>query len=230
MRFEGGGRERALLVRRHPTARALRLAVDPRDGRVTLTVPRRARERAALLWAESKRDWVEDALRALPPPAPIVDGMTLVAADEPLLLKWREDARGVRREGVQLHVGGPRELLAVRTLRWLRAEAARTLEADTRALAGAHGIEVSGVAVGDPRGRWGSCSSSGAIRYSWRLLLAPGFVRRAVVAHEVAHRFEMNHGPRFRARVEKLLEGSEAPARAWLRAHGSALHWFGREG
>ena len=89
---------------------------------------------------------------------------------------------------------------------------------------------MTGVAIGDPRGRWGSCASSGAIRYSWRLILAPRFVRRATVAHEVAHRVHMNHGPAFHALVAELWTKAIRRDRArWLRAHGAALHWVGRE-
>jgi hypothetical protein len=80
------------------------------------------------------------------------------------------------------------------------------------------------VGVGDPVSRWGSCSASGAIRYSWRLILAPDWVRRATVAHEVAHRVHMNHGPDFHALVERLLGGDRSRARLWLRRHGSGLH------
>ena len=35
--------------------------------------------------------------------------------------------------------------------------------------------------------RWGSCSDRKAIRINWRLVQAPDFVRRSVVAHEVGH-------------------------------------------
>ena len=61
------------------------------------------------------------------------------------------------------------------------------------------------VAIGDPKTRWGSCASSGTIRYSWRLILMPDFVRRSTVAHEVAHRLHMNHGAHF-YRVLALLD------------------------
>src|SRR3546814_3895389 len=59
------------------------------------------------------------------------------------------------------------------------------LSEETAFYAGRAGVIVSQVTVGDPRGRWGSCAASGAIRYSWRLILAPDHVRRATVAHEV---------------------------------------------
>jgi predicted metal-dependent hydrolase len=101
------------------------------------------------------------------------------------------------------------------------------LAAETRAFAGKRELKVERVAVGDQRSRWGSCSSTGAIRYSWRLIMAPDFVRRATVAHEVAHLVHMNHGRHFHALVAQLLEDDPAPARAWLRSHGAALHRIG---
>ena len=102
------------------------------------------------------------------------------------------------------------------------------LARETAEFAAKAGVSVGKVAVGDAKGRWGSCASTGVIRYSWRLILAPGFVRRATVAHEVAHRVHMNHGAAFHALVARLLDDDPAPARAWLRTHGAALHWFGR--
>ncbi|MFN3591934.1 MAG: M48 family metallopeptidase, partial [Thermaurantiacus sp.] len=113
---------------------------------------------------------------------------------------------------------------------WLKREAQRLLEAETRTLAARLGREVVRVTVRDPRSRWGSCSSAGAISYSWRLILAPEFVRRAVVAHEVAHLAEPNHGPGFWKLAEALLGDPQDDARAWLRAHGRGLHAWGREG
>ena len=84
------------------------------------------------------------------------------------------------------------------------------------------------VGIGDPLSRWGSCSSGGTIRYSWRLVMAPDFVRRATVAHEVAHLVHMNHGPVFHALVAELHGADPRPARLWLRREGAGLHGIGR--
>jgi predicted metal-dependent hydrolase len=104
------------------------------------------------------------------------------------------------------------------------------LVAETRTLADAHGIGVGSVTVGDPRSRWGSCTAAGDIRYSWRLIMAPSTVRHATVAHELAHRVHMDHGGAFHALVAELLGADPAPARAWLRRHGSSLYWVGAPG
>jgi len=227
--FSGGPHSRDLTVRRSPQARWMRLAVDPRDGTVRLTLPGRTALKSALAWAEGQRAWVEQALAELPVPHPIVPGAAIPFEDGALLLDWAPGhPRAIRREGGRLIAGGAHESLAPRVLRWLRTEALRTLTTETQAMASRAGVAVTQVAVGDPKARWGSCSSSGAIRYAWRLILAPPAVRQATVAHEVAHRLHMHHGPEFHAAVARLLGREPNAERAWLRAHGASLYWFGR--
>jgi predicted metal-dependent hydrolase len=124
--------------------------------------------------------------------------------------------------------GGPLETIEPRLLRWLKQQARVVLERETRACADKADVTVARIGIGDPLSRWGSCSESGSIRYSWRLILAPDWVLRATVAHEVAHRVHMNHGPAFHALVAGLFGADPAPARLWLRRHGAGLHRFGR--
>ena len=76
------------------------------------------------------------------------------------------------------------------------------------------------------RCRWGSCSPRGQLSFSWRLILAPRHVIDYVVAHEVAHLKELNHGPRFWKLTAELTRDVEG-ARAWLNQHGPALHRYG---
>jgi predicted metal-dependent hydrolase len=220
----------AIDVRRHPRARGLRLSVDPVSGRVRLTLPQRAPLKPALAWAEEQAGWIAAQRAKLPQALPFVPGATIPLGDEDVVLDHRAGASRVpHRDGDRLVSGGPEEGFSGRIARWLRREALRVLSAETAEFATKAGVTISVVAVGDPRGRWGSCSASGAIRYSWRLILAPSWVRRATVAHEVAHRIHMNHAPAFHALVAELLESDPSPARTWLRAHGARLHWFGRE-
>lgn len=226
--FGDGPLRRPLIVRRIASARRMRLSVDPRDGSVRLTLPRRASERAARAWAETQRAWVEHQLSLLPVPCPIVPGGRIPYRGEHILIDWSPGhSRIVRQEGDWLKVGGPIESVSRRVVAWMRREALRQLEAETRAVAARAGVTVGRVSVADPRSRWGSCSASGDIRYAWRLILAPPFVLSSTVAHEVAHRLHMDHSPAFRAAEARLLGTDPEPARQWLRQNGAALYWVG---
>lgn len=216
-------------VLRHPTARRTRLSVDPASGRVRLVVPRRAALKPALAWAEGKRDWIMAQRARLPRPVPYAVGTVLQVADTAITIVRDEGSRRtLLLDGDLLRVAGPADSLPRRVEAWLKRAALDLLTAETAECAARAGVSVAAVKVGDPRGRWGSCAAAGTIRYSWRLVLAPGYVRRAVVAHEVAHRIHMNHGPAFHRLVATLLNDDPEPARTWLRAHGAALHWVGR--
>lgn len=214
---------------RSARARSMRLTLDRTTGRAKLVVPRRAALKSAIVWAEEKRDWLAAQRATLPQAVPYAPGAVLTVDDAPLTITWTAGRRrAVVRDGDTLSLEGPVETVPRRVEAWLKRTALELLTEDTRHYARGAGVAVAHVAIGDPRGRWGSCASSGAIRYSWRLALAPSWVRRATAAHEVAHRIHMNHGPAFHALVAELYGADPTPARAWLRTHGAALHWVGR--
>jgi predicted metal-dependent hydrolase len=227
--FSGGTTTAILTISLSPRAKVMRLRVDPRTAQVILTVPRRVSRRRALDWAAGHRAWIEQALADIPPQAALQPGASVPLRGEPHLIDWDSSRpRTVNLEPGRIRIGGPLETLEARITRWLRREAQVLLEQETHEFAAKAGVSVTRVGVGDPLSRWGSCSSRGSIRYSWRLILAPDWVRRATVAHEVAHRVHLNHGREFHALVEDLLESDPKPARLWLRRHGASLHRLGR--
>jgi predicted metal-dependent hydrolase len=117
----------------------------------------------------------------------------------------------------------------------LIATARRELGRRARGLAARLGRKVTRIRVGDPASHWGSCSAAGSLSFSWRLILAPEPVLEIlapepvldyVVAHEVAHLSEMNHGPSF-WRLVGTLSPDSAVARDWLKRHRGRLLSYG---
>ena len=216
-------------LRTHPRARRLRLMLDEPRGVLRLTVPRRVSRGTALDWARQQSAWVATQLARIEPAEPLMAGATIPFDGGEVVLHWDEAApRTPRLADHRLTCGGPPERFGERIARWLRDEARRRLIDETRALTARSGIADAPVSVGDAGTRWGSCSVSGAIRYSWRLLLAPPEVRAYVVAHEVAHRVHMNHGAGFHALQARLYDGDVGAARLKLRRIGPRLKRVGR--
>ena len=226
-RIAAAGQEWPLRIVRHAAARRYRLVFDAVRGEVRLTIPRRAAERQALNWAREQAGWIAAQAGRGDGAVMVAPGARLPLRGEDRLIHWDSALpRRVTDDGARLTLGGPVETVGPRLARCLRAVALATLDRESRALADAHGIEVASVAVGDPRSRWGSCSADGRLRYSWRLILAPPHVLTATVAHEVAHRVHMHHGPEFHALVDVINGGPANAARTWLRAHGRGLHRY----
>lgn len=219
-------------VVRHPGARRMTLRVSRAGLRVT--VPPRARDAEVEAFLRESAGWIaRQRERIGPPPPPLADGDLLALLDGRLELAVGPAAGrpSARREGRRLVVAAHPGEVDGAVERWYRREAAKVIEARSRALAHRVGAAVAGVAIRDPRSRWGSCSGAGRLSFSWRLLLAPEAVLDYVVAHEVCHLVRPHHGPGFWAMVEKVAPGHGAP-RAWLREHGERLHagpaWPGR--
>jgi hypothetical protein len=85
------------------------------------------------------------------------------------------------------------------------------------------GINVDGVHVSSAKGRWGSCSSKGSINLSLYLVLLPRHLQDYVLQHELTHRLEMNHSPRFWARLDEVC-GSKAKAlRKEMRGYNTSF-------
>jgi predicted metal-dependent hydrolase len=207
----------------------MRLRLDEARERLTLTYPRRMSRRVALEWAGRQAEWVEAQLAQLLPGEPLCPGAKIPFEGRDIRLHWEQSLpRTPRLSADQLGCGGPEAAFAGRIERFLRAHARARLSAETIDAAQRAGVNVRSVAVGDASSRWGSCSASGAIRFNWRLILAPPHLLRWVVAHEVAHRRHMDHGPDFRALEADLYGGNVAAARAELRALGVRLKRVGR--
>ena len=84
------------------------------------------------------------------------------------------------------------------------------------------GVDFGRISVRKQHSKWGSCSSQGNLSFNCLLLLAPEEVLDYVVVHELCHRLEMNHSPRFWAHVRRVLPNYES-SRRYLRENGAAL-------
>lgn len=210
-------------------ARRIRLRFDERNGFLKLTYPHGMTKRTALNWAASQKGWVERQLRSILPPEPFDPGAVIPLGDEQIELCWSESASRVPKlEFGKLISGGPIDGFPGRIERFLKRQAIDLLSLETAEFAAKAGIAPVSVNIGDAGTRWGSCSSTKRIRYSWRLVFAPAEARRFVVAHEVAHLIHLDHSREFKALEQKLYEGDVAAARALLRRVGPRLRRLGR--
>ena len=213
----------AVTLRRSGRARRLSLRVSRLDGRVSLTLPTRTPEHEGIAFLQSKEEWLRKQLGGLEPSVAVQVGGTVMFAGEERTVLQQAHA-GVRLTEAGIAVSGTRP--AGPQLRaFLRNAAREALVAASDRHAAALGRPYTRITLRDTRSRWGSCTTDGALMYSWRLIMAPPEVLDYVAAHEVAHLAEMNHGPAFWRIVEGLCP-DHRDRRAWLRRHGDRLHRF----
>ena len=219
-------------IRRHRHARRYTLRIQATTREVIITIPPRGTLKEAREFAQKHGGWIAARLGRLPEAAPFADGVTVPVRGVPHRIEHRRGTRGtvwieVSAEGKRiLCVAGDAPHVNRRVGDFLRREAKRDLEIASHRFAAALGVTVKRVVVRDQSSRWGSCSTTGLLSYSWRLILAPSVVLDYLAAHEVAHLVEMNHSPRFWRLVQRLCP-SHDNAKAWLDTHGADLHRYG---
>ena len=216
-------------IRRLRSARRLRLRFDEANGMLKLTCPWRTSRRSALAWALDQRDWIDAQVARSEPGEPFSPGAAVPIEGDDVRIVWREDwPRVPKLVDGELRCGGPAAAVPRRVEDFLKRRARDTMSRDIAGFSAAAGVAPTGVTIGDASTRWGSCSSQGRIRMSWRLIFAPPEVRRYVAAHEVAHLVHLNHGAEFKALEAKLFGPGLAQAKATLRRVGPRLRRIGR--
>jgi predicted metal-dependent hydrolase len=222
-------------VRRHRRARRYTLRIHSGTREVILTMPQRGSMREAKAFAQKHGGWIAARLRRLPAAAPFADGVILPLRGIEHRVVHRPRRRGTvwteQSESGEhlLCVAGDMPHIERRIGDFLHREAHRDLVAASRRAAEMAGVGVKRISVRDQSSRWGSCSTTGVLSYSWRLILAPPFVLDYLAIHEVAHLVEMNHSPRFWRLVHRMCPDADR-AKAWLDAHGADLHRYGLSG
>jgi predicted metal-dependent hydrolase len=223
-------------VRRHPAARRMTLRVSRTSRSVIVTVPMQCDLRHAGKFLSTHLDWVRERLTNMPTPEPFEHGGLVPLRGIPHRIVFVGTRRGApvveivesKRSKPQLHVSGGSEFAPRRLRDWLISEARKDLTAQVRYHANRLSLRAGRLSVRDQTSRWGSCSSTGNLSFSWRLIMAPAVILDYVAAHEVCHLAEMNHGPRFWALVEKTCPKTEE-AKNWLNIYGLDLHRYGAQ-
>ncbi len=213
-----------ITVRRSARAKNFSLRISGLDGRVTLTLPKRGRLSEGLNFARSREEWIRRMLAVQPAVVPVGFGMQVPYLGKPLWVVPSE-VRAPRAEGAALLVPPDPARVGIRVQTFLKASARRRLLAASERYAAMLGREIGRMTLRDARSRWGSCTWSGDLMYSWRLVMAPLEVLNYVAAHEVAHRVEMNHSDDFWSVVEEIFPDYRRQ-RDWLKREGPKLHSY----
>lgn len=224
-------------LKRISTARRFTLRVRAATRDVVLTMPPRGSIIGARNFVERHAAWIGVRLQRLPAPMPFGGGEIVPIRGINHRIVERPRERGTAwiepppnpasgKSLPLLCVTGDRVHVARRVQDFLMREAKRDIEAAVTRHSTKLGVTPRKITLRDTTSRWGSCSSTGALNFSWRLIMAPGYVLDYLAAHEVAHLVYMNHSPAFWKILGKLSAHVDQ-AEAWLKTNGAGLLRFG---
>ena len=226
-----GGETFRVALKRVSTSRRFTLRVRAATRDVLLTMPSRSSLQSAREFAERHAAWIGVRLARLPRPVEFVPGSVTPFRGIDHTIVHRPGERGVAwietgARGPLLCVSGDTPHVPRRVADFLKREAREDLQAAVARHAKRLSVKPKRIVLRDTASRWGSCSSTGGLNFSWRLILAPPFVLDYLAAHEVAHIVHMNHSPLFWKLTRRMFPETDR-AETWLKVHGAGLHRFG---
>ncbi len=203
-------------------AKNIRLRIDP-AGNLLLTAPIFCRESQALSFVTENLDWIEKQMNRLLKPHYFIDGETILLLGKEYTIAHQPTFKGgVCVLGNQLIVGGEDSFLHRRITDYAKKILYVYIQNKTIEFAGLLNEKPHKITLRNTTSRWGSCSSQKNLNFCWKLAFAPQYVIDYIVAHEVSHLKEMNHGPAFWKTVASL-NVAQADAQIWLRKHGKEI-------
>lgn len=212
-------------LRRHHTAKRLTLRLAPDGSAVRITLPSWANTNEAIAFAHARHDWLAQQHAKVPKREAPQPGSVFCYRGDHLQVEWdRNESRCPTVQNGVFRVGGLQSGLERKIVTWLEKRALEHLERDMQHYTRAAGLDPVPVALSRAQRRWGSCSDKERIRINWRLIQAPDFVRRSVVAHEVAHLVHFDHSPAFHALLGDIYEHDIKRADRWLKEQGRGLY------
>ncbi len=202
----------------------LRPKLNPRRE-IHISKPWLVSENAAIKFLVSKQKWIECIFQKCPDKVVLKSGDKIEFLGRVVELVHVPTMRSNKLDGDKMLVGGAPEMFERRVRDVIKAEFLVELKNIIRTTP--RDLWPQRIALRDTTSRWGSCSSSGTMSFSWRLAFAPYEVMRYVVMHELAHKKQMNHSPEFWAVVRELYGPGVERAKRWLKQNGGTLHrWF----
>ena len=208
-------------------SRRLTLRIDKKDRVAVLTIPKYCSRKKAVSFVESHQDWVLDNLKKIPELKNFKNHDKISIFGREYTIE-HSDIRGNTRLDKKnhiLYVSGGIEFLHRRVKDFIKKLALEEFTRRSEETADKIGKKVHSVFIKDTKSRWASCSTLNNINYSWRLALAPEFVIRYIVAHEVSHLKHQDHSAYFWALVDFLEEDAEK-GREWLTENGHLLYIY----
>lgn len=226
--IEIDGRMLPVKVVENDRAKRLTLRLVPSGDGLKVVAPFHVDDREIEAFVERNANWAAARIARLPSKTRLELGQTVPYKGIEHTIVSSGKLRGVVTTSVKdstpvIEVPGHENSAGRKLLSWFKKEARRELDLAVNRHSSAIGVRPKQLRITDTTSRWGSCSTTRTLSFSWRIIMAPPEVLDYLAAHEVAHLVEMNHSERFWKLTRRLCPDTDVH-KAWLRTNGAKLH------
>ena len=226
--IEIDGTELPVKVVEHPKSKRITLRLLPGGNGLKVTLPAHVGDNELNHFLERNKNWIAARRSRLPETIQLGEGSIIPyrGIDHKIVhldrLRGIVEAKEISGDPSLLVPGDPK-FIERKLISFLKQQARTELNLAVDHYAHELGVRPKSIRITDTTSRWGSCSTTRTLSFSWRIIMAPPEVLNYLAAHEVAHLREMNHSDRFWQLVEDICPDMKNN-KSWLRINGPKLH------
>lgn len=199
--------------------KTIALVIDS-DGELIVRAPFYASENDILRFVQEKQDWIEQKTREMKqktkerPRLLLQEGETIPYLGRECMI-FRGMTRKICFDGNAFLLPESEDAEA-KLVSWYKKRAAVILKERVESIAEKMQVSPAGVKITSAKTRWGSCSYTNHLNFTWRLIMCPPEVVDYVVVHELCHIIYKNHSKSFWKSVEGI-DASYREHEKWLK-------------
>ena len=213
-----------LLVRKNKQSKNYKLTFDKKNLRALISIPKYITFIEGIKFAEENKDWLLSQLEEIYPINYISDGTKLLFDDEikeVIFLNNNENKVYTTKDNI--YVIDKKSAHSRRLQTWIKEELLKKVISIVTRLSNELDVKTNNIKLSNSFSSWGYCNSNRDISINWRLAFSPNYVLKYIIAHELCHLREFNHGKNFWSLVDSVCPEMQE-AITWLKKNENNLY------
>ena len=213
-----------LLVRKNKQSKNYKLTFDKKNLRALISIPKHITFIKGIKFAEEHKDWLLSQLEEIYPINYISNGTKLLFDDEIReLIFLNKNENKIYTTKKYIYVIDKQNAHSQSLKIWIKDELIKKVTSIITVLSNQLNVKTNNIKLSNSFSSWGYCNSNSDISINWRLAFSPDYVLKYIIAHELCHLREFNHGKNFWSLVD-LVCPEKQKAITWLKKNENNLY------
>jgi len=213
-----------IIIKKNKLSRNYKLTFDKKRLSGLVSIPRHISFRDGFIFAQENSNWLIEQYNEMMPLIIIENGASIYFEGKKRKLIYSNN----QKSNVEL---GDRSIIITNYknthqkifYKWIKKRISEKTKIAVFDFSKALNVKIRNIKLSNSFSYWGSCNSSNDISINWRLAFAPPEVLEYIIAHEMCHLVEFNHGKKFWKLVDKLIPKRKSKE-IWLKKNGNYLY------
>jgi len=213
-----------VIVKKNKLSRNYKLTFDKKTLSGLVSIPNYISYKDAFIFAQENSKWLFDQFNEISPLI-IINHEAIISFEgkNKKIIFISGSPSEVKLENNSIIVISNRNSHNKILYKWIKNRILENTKKSVSLFSKTLNVKIRMIRLSNSFSYWGSCNSNNEISINWRLIFSPPDVLDYIIAHEMSHIIEFNHGKNFWDIVDKLIPNKKGQ-QYWLKRNGNYLY------